>query len=107
MSLTGNQRRRTRSAQHKVRAYRRSAMYFAESAGREQLVTIAHLRVLGILDLQPGRSASISTLRATSEFAHDAFEVPLTRHRKQIAPALLDVIKVHQAGFDERHAVVC
>jgi hypothetical protein len=54
-------------------------------------VSVPRLRVVGILDLQPGRGAAIGAVHATAPLRHYTFKVTLTRHTEQITPALLDV----------------
>jgi hypothetical protein len=91
------------SARREVRAYRRSASSRSSVPRGEQLVAIAHLRVLAILNLQPGRGAPIRAVRATSPLRDDAFEVALANNAEQIATAPLQVIEVQQPALNRGH----
>ena len=66
-------------------------------------MAVAHLAIAAILDLQPGRHAAVSAVRAVRPLADDAFKVSLARHAKQIAAALVDVIEVQQPRLNGRH----
>ena len=66
-------------------------------------MTIAHLRVCGVLDLQPRRDAAIRAVRAMRPLRHDALEITIARGAKQIASAPFDVIQVQQPGFNRGH----
>jgi hypothetical protein len=85
------------SAKHEVRARRGPASSAVRSAGGEQLVSIAHLRVGGILDLQPRGAPTVGLIRAARPLPDDAFEVTLAGHAKQTTAALLEMIEVEQA----------
>lgn len=65
----------------------------------EQFAPPFHLRVRGILDLQPGTRAAVRPIRAAVPLCDDAFEIPLRARTEQIPPASLDVIHVSQAGL--------
>lgn len=64
---------------------------------------ITHLRVLGILDLQPRRGAAIGAIRAVCPRRDDAFKVTLARHAKQVTATALDVVKLEQPTLHGGH----
>ena len=70
---------------------------------REQLMPIAHLGVLPILDLQPGRRAAIGAIRPARPLPDHPFRVTLARHPEQIAAALRQVIEVQERTLDSRN----
>jgi hypothetical protein len=81
------------SAQHEVRAHRRSALSAVGTACCEQLVSIPHLGILRMLNLRPAGGPAVGAVRPVRPLRDDAFKVTFTCHAKQIATATLTVIE--------------
>ena len=61
---------------------------FAEAArSLEQLVPSLHLRVLGVLELHPTRTAAVRLVRAVRPLAHNALEIKCARSPSSLACA--------------------
>ena len=88
------------SAEHEMRSDRSAAR---KSRCIEQFVTIATLRVGGILDLQPGCGTAIGSVRAACKRGHDAFEIRQASDHEQIRAALVNVIETQQAALNSGH----
>jgi hypothetical protein len=79
-----------RDAQHRT-ALARSCSTF------EEFVAGGHLRVTGILDLDPVRARAIGMVATARELPHDALEVVRTGDLEEAPPACLDVVHVQQS----------
>ena len=66
----------------------------------KQLVPIANLRVIGVLDLDPTCAPTVGLVRAVCPLPHDTFQVTVARDAVQITAALRNVIEVEQPCFD-------
>jgi hypothetical protein len=60
----------------------------------KEFVSIAHLRVGGILDLQPRGAPPVRLIGAVRPLPDDAFQITLAGHAKEITAALLEMIEV-------------
>lgn len=69
-------------------------------ASLEKLVSFDNLRVLGILDLHPGRAPTVDLIRSVRPLPHDALKIPVARNAVKIAAASDDVIEIQQPTLD-------
>jgi hypothetical protein len=71
-------------------------------SGLEEFTPAVHLRIVGALDLQPGRRGRRSgSCRAPT--GDDSFEIARAGRILQFVPALADVIQVQRTTADLRH----
>ena len=75
----------------------------AVAASLEELAAARHLRVLRILDLQPGRLNPVAVIWAVLPLRHDALEIPSACLAKQADASPFDVIDIEQSRLNPRH----
>ena len=62
-----------------------------------------HLRVLRVLDLQPGRRHAVRLVPTLAPFADDALEVATTCGVEECSTATAQVVDVQEPRIDARH----